>query len=271
MPIIFDETNAAYHADPAYSSTEGKLALEDLQKLADHRDGLISRDDEARHFTFGSAAHCLFLEPNAFPSRYAVKPEGMNLSTKEGRAWKADLGGREVITADEMQSMHLMRKRLSPAVRAILDDADGRPEVTFRNEDDGLPMQCRLDWWRKSRHAVHDVKTTTRFSSFVRAAHDCGYAFSAAWYCHVYHRELGVWPTFDFLVLEACAPFRSAVFTPTDAFLAYGRKQVEALLPRLRDAHRRGDFSSDCPDRIDLDVPGFVRAAELVEDAGFLV
>lgn len=271
MSIIFDESHEAYHAHPAYSSTEGKMALEDLALLGDYRAGLIEKSSDARHFVLGSATHCALLEPHAFADRYAVKPAGMNLTTKEGRAWKAEHEGRAHLSHDEYCAIGLMRERLCPAVRAILDDAGGRPEVTVRIDDDGLPLQCRLDWWRRGPHAIHDLKTTTRFASFARAAHDLGYAFSAAWYCHVYQRELGVWPTFDFLVVEAVPPFRSAIFTPTDAFLAYGRQQVNDLLPRLRTAHHSGDFRSDCPQHLDLDLPGYVHAADLSDEAGFLL
>lgn len=271
MSIIFDESNEVYHANPAYSSTEGKLALEDIAKLGDYRAGIIEKSPDARHFVLGSAVHCALLEPHAFAQRYAIKPDGLNLSTKEGRAWKTENEGREHLSHDEHRAIGLMRERLCPAIRSILDDSEGRPEVTIRIDDEGLPLQCRLDWWRRGPHAIHDLKTTTRFSSFARAAHDLGYAFSVAWYCYVYHHELGVWPTFDFLVVEAVPPFRSAIFTPTDAFLAYGRKQVNDLLPRLRAAHLKGEFRSDCPQHLDLDLPGFVRTDDLDDEAGFLL
>jgi exodeoxyribonuclease VIII len=269
--IIYDEPNETYHANPAFSSSEGKLALQDLRLLGDYRQGILPQRSDSKAMFFGSAVHCQLLEPEAFADRYAVKPEGLNLTTKAGREWKAEHEGIDILSMEDLRAIEFMVDRLCPAVREILEDEEGKPEVTIRVADDGLPLQCRLDWWRPSAHAIHDLKTTARFGNFVRGAFDLHYAFSCAWYCHVYHLELGVYPTFDFLVVESVPPYRSAVFTPTDAFLAFGRSQLEEVLPKLREAHASGDYPSECPERVELDLPRFINASAFTEDAEFLI
>ena len=63
--------------------------------------------------TLGTAAHCYILEgAEVFHSRYAIKPEGLNFSTREGRAWRDAQEGRSIISFDAHMQIISMRDAL---------------------------------------------------------------------------------------------------------------------------------------------------------------
>ena len=80
------ETNAAYHGNAAISHSK----LETFRRRpALYYKRYITREitpeEPGAAFRLGSAVHCSVLEPGEMPARYAIKPEGIDRRTKEGK------------------------------------------------------------------------------------------------------------------------------------------------------------------------------------------
>jgi hypothetical protein len=90
-------------------------------------DGLF-KTETTPAMRLGQMIHRAILEPDALD--VSVKPEGLNLSTKEGKEWKA-AQTKTIITQDEYVTIKGMRDSVHahPAVKRVLDNA--RTEVSL--------------------------------------------------------------------------------------------------------------------------------------------
>jgi hypothetical protein len=114
--------------------------------------------------TLGTAAHCYILEgADAFHDRYAVKPEGLNFSTREGRAWRDAQEDKSIISFDQHMQIISMRDALmaQPDARRLLE-AGGRAEVTMvaKDPETGLTLLCRPDLYISRAGLAVNLKTT---------------------------------------------------------------------------------------------------------------
>jgi hypothetical protein len=106
----------------------------------------------------GSALHCAILEPEEFVQRYAVKPEGMSLATKDGKAWAAEhAAGRQIIPADVAER----GLALAPMFRRVAGHG-GAAESCVIAEEDGISVACKPDWLRVTDDLIDliSVKST---------------------------------------------------------------------------------------------------------------
>ena len=114
--------------------------------------------------TLGTAAHCYILEgADAFHDRYAVKPEGLNFSTREGRAWRDEQEGRSIISFDQHMQILAMRDALMAQADARrLLEAGGRAEATMiaKDPETGLTLLCRPDLYISRAGLAVNLKTT---------------------------------------------------------------------------------------------------------------
>lgn len=93
----------------------------------------------------GSALHCAILEPGLFAARYAVKPEGLSLATREGKAWAAEhVGDRQIVPQDVADMGHA----LHPLFARITGDGGVVEVPVTATDDDGVPVACKPDWLR---------------------------------------------------------------------------------------------------------------------------
>lgn len=113
----------------------------------------------------GTAAHCLILTPELFADTYAVKPDGMTFSSKDGKAW------RDEKRAAGFQDDNLLSQAEFAQIQAIADAFFSKPiaakalrsavavEASVFGHLDGLSCKGRPDWFTKSH--VYDLKVST--------------------------------------------------------------------------------------------------------------
>ena len=107
------ETNEQYHANDAISHS--KLELFRRRPISYYRRFVaktVARPEPTEAFRLGSAAHCAVLEPATFWDRYALRPEGIDRRTKDGKIAFAEFesanAGKTIITQDEAGSVQEM-------------------------------------------------------------------------------------------------------------------------------------------------------------------
>lgn len=197
----------------------------------------------------GSAVDAIL--EGTFDQKYAVVPDGMSLTTKEGRAWKAALpDGVERLprtskaTASYDKALMCVRRLLRvPNNRYLMDK--GKSQVVFRWTDDetGLRRQIRPDIWIPSE-ALGDWKTTADpMELFNRTAVKYGYDIQQVDYSDGVYQATGKEHPFFFGLVNTSRPFKAA------------SKQlpvplVESASVRLRAALRgiaNGEFTNTYP------------------------
>jgi exodeoxyribonuclease VIII len=253
---MIQESSSEYHANAAVSHSKletfrRRPALYHKRYIAKQ---IVSEEPSAA-FRIGSAVHCSVLEPAEWSKRYAIKPEGIDRRTKEGKERWAQFeqqnGGKTIIDQDESALVLQMTDavRHNPLAAQLL--GRGVPEATWRTGGT-ITLQCRTDWFNpdgceltEGRAYVADLKTVESlddetFSNFERAVFRFGYHRQAGFYLPLIS-ELWAKPVFDFffLAVEKCEPFGVAVFRLTDDAVSLGQDETIA---DLRDLKRCIDF-----------------------------
>lgn len=84
-----------------------------------------SNDVSSKAISLGSAVHCRLLEPDAYFRRFAHKPEKMSFATKEGKAWREEHSGLEILDPATWLAVSRIHKALTDkeAVSHVLKGA----------------------------------------------------------------------------------------------------------------------------------------------------
>ena len=247
------ETNEQYHANDAISHS--KLELFRRRPISYYRRFIaktVARPEPTEAFRLGSAAHCAVLEPTTFWDRYALRPEGIDRRTKDGKIAFAEFesanAGKTIITQEENNAVceMVVAARLHPLASELL--AAGQPELSWRVEPTGgMALQCRTDWFNPAgcelssgRPYIADLKTVESldadaFRNFERACFNFGYHRQSGFYLPLITEILGS-PVFDFffVAVEKCEPYGVAVYRLSDAATARGHDETIGDLIRLQ-------------------------------------
>ena len=159
--------NDDYHADTAaVSSSRLKPMLVSPAHFA-----AAGAGKETKAKSFGSALHCLLLEPEVFDNSFMVlRPSKIKKSTKAGQAL-AELveqaaGGREIVSESdfmEMQAMVASAKRHG-AIRQMLEWGQAETTLVWHDDETGILLKVRPDWLQLG-HCIWDVKSAATAAS----------------------------------------------------------------------------------------------------------
>ena len=248
--LIQNMANEAYHSTVAVSNT----VLSSVARSPAHCFALHVAEDRRKQastpaFFAGTLAHCAILEPGALLDRYILKPEALDMRTKDGKAWKAALpAGIDMIDSEQYDTALAQRD----AVRAVPEFAEllasGVAEVSafWQDDETGLQCKCRPDWVHTlsdGRVILVDVKTTVDCSptQFSRSVWRYGYHRQAAWYSAGYARAAAVEVAgFVFAAVTSAYPFISAAHTLDDDYMRIGEDECRRLLDEYADCKLTG-------------------------------
>jgi exodeoxyribonuclease VIII len=153
-----DETE--YNAiDAIRFSRLKRMAVSALEYHANPR-----RDSSA--MGLGRAAHCRILTPDRYAQTVAAKPDGMSFATKEGKAWRAEHEGREILGHAEslvVETMAYAVTRCSVAVELLDDAAEIETPHIWPDAGTGLLCKCKPDLYTHCG-ALVDLKTAADVS-----------------------------------------------------------------------------------------------------------
>jgi len=181
--ILVGEPWESYIKAPAYGSSAleafGTISLE---RWAYEYAGDGRYSGAASKFAAGGGALDALVTANkSFADCFAVKPDGMTFSTKEGKAWRDLQGSKEIIDAKQQREILSALPRVKEAISIL---ADGRPisyQVTLRGGLEGLEVQTRPDIWIDGDLLdVTDLKYVSDIAGFVRGFVGSRYEIQAA-------------------------------------------------------------------------------------------
>jgi exodeoxyribonuclease VIII len=194
----------------------------------------------------GTLVHCAIFEPEALAGRYVVKPEGMNFSTKDGKAWR-DAQTAEIIDAMQMQTAQAQAAaiRALPDIAPLLADGYGEASAFWIDEQTGELCKCRPDWTSPTGDGVIlvDGKTCQDASpeGFGRAIWNMSYHLQAAWYADGFQTATGLRVHgFVFAAVESAWPHAAAAYMLGDDVMDAARRENRRLLNRYAECKRIG-------------------------------
>lgn len=252
MGLVYDMPAEQYHASPGVSNT----MLSALRKSPAHCWALHldpqrpPQGEPTAAMRAGTLAHCAILEPAALAERYIAKPHGLDLRTKDGKAWRDSVpAGLEILDADQRataSAQHLAVLAVPELATAL---ATGRPEasVFWIDERTGLQCRARIDWLHTlpdGRVIVVDLKTTADASpaEFGRSVWTWGYHRQATHYTAGLQACGIEVAAFLFAVVTNAYPFLAVPYLLDDEAIRKGADEVRELLDLYAECSRSNDW-----------------------------
>ncbi len=201
-------------------------------------------DDDTEAKAFGIAAHTYLIEgKEAFAERFAVKPEDMSFSTREGKAWRAENADRQIVTFKEFEKIAGMAIGLSMNAGTAHAFAEGRPEMTaiWKDPETGIFLKARPDYLRNGLAINYKTAASAAFEPFMRQAWNLGYFVSAA-VCVDVMKGLGEPVHYCLLPQEKTIPYLSKAYVLTDDYLVGGQMIYRRALRKFADCLAAGKW-----------------------------
>lgn len=249
-----------------------------LKSPAHYQAALKNRLIPTPAMEMGTALHCLLLDgKEAFDAQYVRKPDGIKLSTTEGRQWKESIGRKKVLSTggkdDPWGSVLGMAAELGKLAWFDYEQKDyiKNNEVSIYWEDHGVKCKGRLDRVLLEQGILLDLKSTDTVDSelFQKKVVGLGYDFQAAYYTRAAEKAYDRPFRFIFAAVERKAPFTVDLFEVSPDMMAEGMFKVDKALALYAECESSGEWPNREPRVYDLDYPNWynsVRAEESQEE-----
>jgi len=222
-------------------------------------------ESEARHFTFGRAAHDLVLDGVGWPSRYHVLPEGFNAG--HTKKWAdaidsktlAELAGLTVLRHDDWLTIKAMAAELKKhPISKALSRGKAEQSIVWKDAETGVWLRCRPDFLPDNRRLVPDYKTTidAHPDSFAKDVASYGYHQQAALYLDGLAAVFGEdQRAFYFIAQEKTAPFIVQPFTLDEEAIAWGRKLNRKAIRTFAECLEKNEWPGYATDFVTVALP----------------
>jgi len=202
----------------------------------------------------GQAIDCYLTEgAEAFAKQWAIKPDGLSLATKEGKAWKLDNDGKEILS-------HRDNLILCDAVDAVRSCCmwtqieKSLAQHTIRRDQPalGIGLQARPDWIDTTNGIIFDLKKTRDLDQFGKQAINLGYHLQAALAGFCISGD-GIATEHSYLVaVEWSRGARCRVLEIPHEYLIAGHQEMVRLAQEVADHIHREDWSDDVIDHPEM-------------------
>lgn len=235
VAVAYQQADPSYRAEPAHAQSHVKHIL---KSPAHYLAAKQRKFTPTLSMQIGSALHCLVLEgQEQFDRDFILKPEGLSMTTKEGKTWKEANGKKTMLSKTDQyaswDAVHGMTESLRRLEWFDPEQPDYRKynELSIYWEADGLDCKCRLDRLvlNEDRALVLDLKTTDSVDpkDFLRKViGPMNYLFQAAWYSEATLAAFGLPTTFIFIGVERTPPHATCVFEVSADMLLEGLEQT---------------------------------------------
>jgi hypothetical protein len=275
MTFLRDLPIDQYHAHEALSASKIKV-FQQRGPLAFHQtfNTKTIEPEDKPCWDFGRAFDDqMFIDQAQWDLRYAIKPQGLNLSTKEGKAWKESIGGRTPISWDDAALMSSMHDAIARNTLAgnLLNDGEAQVSVRRQLPKYQCEIQCRPDWLNLTAEQKYlcDVKTCDRLERFEFDAVKFGYHSQMALAQWILAQE-GHQCDAYLIVVEKQLAGRCCVFQIPEDVLADGWYLLKGAIAEICERRRTGIWYDDQTEPVMINVPGWQRQqlAKAVNDDG---
>lgn len=209
--------------------------------------------EETRAFLLGTLSHLAVLEPDKLETAFVVRPDGIDLRTKDGKAWKESFGNIPVIDKDEAAMLQGIQNSIAkhPAASRLLQGT--MKEVSmFAPHRSGIRIKGRID--ALGNGYIVDVKTAEAgdMQNFASAIFRYNYHVQAAMYCHLANTT-----SFSFIVVEKAPPYAVSVYELSTPALQAGMNALNDALELIAQCEDRKEWPAYSADRQTIDLPAW--------------
>lgn len=228
--------NWLYHAERDRQSCSMLKHL--LVSPAHYQNQFFTNPPRSAALDFGSLIHTLVLQPHLFHLDYAIWPDGIRPTSRDGKHFAALHKGKSLLTEIEFHQARQLADRIlhrtfrGRAFGRYLEE--GRPEATlfYTDPDAGVPCRVRHDLWHPD--FIFDLKTTRHAQSrrFAHAAVELHYDLQAYMYSYadsLYAGRDALLP-FVFICAENTPPYSVSALTAGPSFVENGREKYVKVL-----------------------------------------
>ena len=269
--ISYNQSDFSYRKEPGVNQSSLKKIL---LSPAHYQAALKFKMIPTPAMEMGTALHALSLDgEDAFNKSYVQKPEGLSLATKEGKAWKAELGRKKVLSSGgkddpwgSVQGMNESLKRLQ-WFNPDQDDYIKHNEVSVYWDWMGVHCKARLDRVCIEEGLVLDLKTTDTIEPdlFLKKVIGLGYDFQAAYYAKAAEVAFGKPFKFLFVAVERKAPYTVDIFEATPDMMDEAMYKCEQALRQYALCTENGSWPNREPVVRQLDYPSWYNRVKLEE------
>ncbi|MBC8258600.1 MAG: PD-(D/E)XK nuclease-like domain-containing protein [SAR324 cluster bacterium] len=183
---------------------------------------------------FGSAGHCLLLEPERFEKLYVRAPNGLRQRGKLGKKRWTEFceqhNGKIVLRANEWDSLTTIREifLLHPQIKKLWTAGKAEVSLFWQDTEYGMDCKARLDWFDAKSGTIVDLKFTKNIGdSSIQKQIENYYAIQAAWYCRGIFQLSQITAAFLFVFIEKYAPYKIRVISVCENVLELGLHKIE--------------------------------------------
>ena len=248
--------------DEDYRKAEGFNASslkKTIRSLAHWKADQEEKPEPTKALIFGIVFHHHLLTPDE-PMRVTVKPDGLSLATKEGKAWKTTIPeDAMIITRVEEESITRMVQSIRNHPNANAAFGMGRPEVSVFHEykhpmtGEITQLKGRMDFVNDGG-AIVDAKTTddARPANFASSAVEFGYFWQATFYlkflwnpvCDILGTPELKKSAFVFVAVEKAPPYAVKPYCVVDGTYDLYTPKIEEEIAKYAIAKRTGYYPS---------------------------
>lgn len=254
---------AAYAAIDAVNFSSLKVMATSAKA---YRDALEAPREDTPAMAMGRAVHCAVLEPDEFPLRYALRPDGIDRRTKDGKAaWEAFVAanaGRDVLDADEYRRALAIRDAVRGHGPAAARLATGRAEqvIQWTDAETGVACKARADFISTvGRGAIVDLKTTSKLNPRMWPSEVARRFYHAQLAFYIDGAHAAGLGALDAVIIgvESARPYDCGVWTLDEDSLYCGQQTYREWLARLVECRRTNVWPGLYPQEEPLRLPAW--------------
>jgi hypothetical protein len=215
---------------------------------------------------FGSAVDSWLTEGEpAYRNKYITRPPGLDLRTREGKAWKKEAEGLEVVPTTLNGQVCSVDGCVNavlehPVTAGLLEPCVKQASMVYYDRDmSDLDLKIRPDYWCDGEPCyLVDLKTSAKTDpdGFSRQAMALRYHWQAALYLDVASAVTGrQYKDFYFVVADPVEPHPVEVYRLGEAEIELGRDEYRSALRALAWCVAEGDWPSTTGGIRDLSFP----------------
>lgn len=267
--VSYEQADHSYRAEKAHPQSHVKHILRSPAHYLAEKE---RRFAPTISMQIGSALHCLVLEgEDQFNRDFILKPDGLSMTTKEGKEWKAQAGKKTVLSKTDQYASWDAVQGMAASLRTLdwfnpsQKDYRKYNELSLYWDADGIDCKCRLDRLvlNEDSAIVLDLKTTDSVdpSDFLKKViGSMNYLFQAAWYVEGTEAVFKVPTTFVFIGVERNPPYATAVFEVSSDMLAEGLRQTKRARELLAHCIKTNEWKRPVVDCRLLELPAWYRS-----------
>lgn len=193
---------------------------------------------------FGSAGHCLLLEPELFPERYARAPDGMRQRGKIGKIRWLEFAeqnpGKIMLQANEWERLQNIQTvfEIHPQIQKLWSKGNSEVSLFWQDSEFGLDCKARMDWYDPDSGVIVDLKFTNHIgkADTQKPLQDF-YAVQATWYIRGVSQLSKNTADFFFVFIEKYAPHQISIVPVSADDLVLGKQKIALAIKNISNSN----------------------------------